>query len=75
LRELLKPGGALVLFITRRNLLTRPLIGWWWDANLYRAGEVRDAFRRAGFSSATFRNFPLRYRQLALWGYVVEALP
>jgi len=46
-----------------------------WDANLYRAHEIAAAFERAGIASATFRQFPLRYRRLALWGYVVEALP
>jgi SAM-dependent methyltransferase len=73
LRGLLCEDGSLVLFITRRNWLTRPLIGRWWEANLYAAAELEDVFRRAGFSAVAFRTFPLAFIYLALWGYVVEA--
>jgi SAM-dependent methyltransferase len=73
LRGLLSESGHLVLFITRRNWLMRPLIGRWWQANLYDAGELEESFRRAGFSTIAFRNFPLSFRYLALWGYIVEA--
>jgi len=72
LRSLLKEGGSFVLFITRRNWLTRPLIGRWWESNLYKEGELAQAFRAAGFASITFRQFPPLFRYLALWGYVVE---
>jgi SAM-dependent methyltransferase len=73
LRDRLREDGNFVLFITRRNWLTRPLIGRWWQANLYSAEELRDAFRRAGFSRCTFRSFPLVARYLALWGHVIDA--
>lgn len=73
LRSLLKEGGNLVLFITRRNWLTRPLIGRWWRSNLYEAGELERAFRLAGFGTIAFGRFPLRFRYLALWGHAVEA--
>lgn len=73
LRERLNPEGSFVLFITRRNWLMRPLIGRWWEANLYEAGELEESFRRAGFSTVAFRRFPLAFRHLALWGYIVEA--
>ena len=73
LRRRLRQDGRFVLFITRRNWLTRPLIGRWWESNLYSAEELRDAFRRAGFSRYVFRNFPPGSRHLALWGYVIEA--
>ncbi len=73
LRLLLKEGGSFVLFITRRNWLTRPLIGRWWGSNLYKADELRHAFRDAGFESIVFRQFPASFRRLSLWGYIVEA--
>lgn len=73
LRARLNAEGTFILFITRRNWLMRPLIGRWWAANLYDAGELEDAFRRAGFSTITFGKFPLAFRHLALWGYIVEA--
>lgn len=73
LRGLLSEGGTLVLFITRRNWLMRPLIGRWWKANLYESGELEESFRRAGFSSMAFRAFPLRFRHLGLWAHIVEA--
>ena len=73
LRSLLKEGGCLVLFITRRNWLTRPLIGHWWQSNLYTASELRHVLRDAGFASIAFHQFPAPFRYLNLWGYVIEA--
>jgi SAM-dependent methyltransferase len=73
LRGLLSEDASLVLFITRRNWLTRPLIGRWWEANLYEAMELEECFRRAGFSNIAFRKFPLSCRHLALWGHIAEA--
>jgi SAM-dependent methyltransferase len=69
----LNESGRLVVFITRRNWLTRLLIGWWWESNLYHKDELLAEFERAGFSQVKFRPFPLTVRYLAAWGYVVEA--
>jgi SAM-dependent methyltransferase len=74
LRTRLAADGRLLLFITRRNWLTRPMIGRWWRSNLYNASELSDAFVRAGFSHHAFVPFPLAARYLALWGYAVEAV-
>ena len=73
LRTRLAADGHAVVFITRRNWLTRPLIGRWWQSNLYSKGELLDAFHRAGFSQVHFSRFPLVVRYLAAWGYVIEA--
>ena len=73
LRARLKDGGRFVLFVTRRNALTRMLIGRWWASNLYSARELTDAFQRAGFSRFTFRRFPLAASYLSVWGHIVEA--
>jgi hypothetical protein len=73
LRERLREGGTFVLFMTRRNPLTRMLIGRWWQSNLYTAPELADAFQRAGFSRVTFRSFPPAARYLSVWGHIVEA--
>jgi len=73
LRARLRADGRFVLFITRRNLPMRLLIGVWWASNLYTRAELRQAFHAAGFSQATFRQFPLAARRLALWGHIVEA--
>src|SRR5262245_42025126 len=73
LGSLLRPGGDFVLFITKRNWLTRPLIGRWWRSNLYKRSELARAFQEAGFAGAGFGCFPLAARHLALWGNIVEA--
>jgi SAM-dependent methyltransferase len=73
LRGRLRQGGHFVLFMTRRNPLTRLLIGAWWASNLYTQSELRDAFRAAGFSEIAFRQFPAAGRHLAVWGHIVEA--
>jgi SAM-dependent methyltransferase len=69
----LAPGGTLVLFVTRRNWLTRPLIGRWWEANLYSREELQSAFAAAGFNSIAIARFPPAFRYLDLWGHIVEA--
>jgi SAM-dependent methyltransferase len=73
LRERLRDGGRLVLFITRRNPFTRVLIGRWWQSNLYTAPELVQAFQAAGFSRVGFPGFPISARYLSIWGHVVEA--
>ncbi len=73
LRRLLNEEGSFLLFITRRSWLMRPLIGRWWEANLYEAAELRESLQRAGFSTIAFRSFPISFRYLGLWGHVVEA--
>lgn len=73
LRGHLDAEGRFLLFITKRNWLTRPLVGRWWASNLYSADEIEQALRRAGFSTVRFRRFPPTAWHLALWGHVVEA--
>jgi SAM-dependent methyltransferase len=73
LRARLRDGGHFVLFMTKRNPLTRFLVGRWWASNLYTRGELHDAFRAAGFSTFAFQRFPLAGIHLATWGHVVEA--
>jgi len=73
LRRKLADNGRLVLFITKRNWLTRPLVGWWWRSNLYDRQELSTAFRQAGFPRVEFRAFPAAASHLATWGHIVEA--
>jgi len=73
LRSKLAEGGHLLLFITKRNWLTRPLVGWWWRSNLYDKVELLDAFKQAGFPQAEFRAFPPAASHLATWGHIIEA--
>jgi cyclopropane fatty-acyl-phospholipid synthase-like methyltransferase len=69
----LRETGAVVLFITKRNWLMKPLIGRWWRSNLYTRSELRAAFQQAGFSHISFGHFPLLYRTFDVWGHIVEA--
>jgi len=73
LRGRLRDGGRFVLFMTRRNPLTRILIGRWWASNLYSRDELRRAFAAAGFRDVAFPRFPIGGAHLAVWGHVVEA--
>ena len=73
LRDLLNRDGRFILFITRRNWLMRPLIGRWWQSNLYNAADLEEAFQRAGFANIAFGAFPPLFRHLSLWGHIVEA--
>ena len=73
LRTRLADSGRLVVFVTKHNWLTRLMIGWWWESQVYRKAELVDQLERAGFSQFTFRSFPFTVRDLAAWGYVIEA--
>jgi SAM-dependent methyltransferase len=72
LRSRLADNGRLVVFITKRNWLTRLMIGRWWKSHVYSKDELLDEFERAGFSHAAFTPFPLSVRYLAVWGSVIE---
>lgn len=74
LRARLRSGGRFVLFMTRRNPLTRLLIGRWWQSNLYSASELAEAFGKAGFASFAFRPFPLAAIHLRSWGLVIQGV-
>lgn len=75
LRLRLRPGGALVVFISRQGPYMVPFIGRWWHANLYGKRELRQAFRQAGFGQLDFQSFPGFYGYLNAWGHVVVARP
>ena len=61
------------MVVNRQDVLTRPLIGRWWQSNLYSETELREALRAAGFSRAAFPGFPAAGRHLSVWGHVVDA--
>jgi SAM-dependent methyltransferase len=73
LRSRLNEAGSILLFITRQNSLMKPLIGRWWDANLYNIEELEESFRLAGFSTIAFGSFPFPYKHLSLWGHIIDA--
>ncbi|MBI3117239.1 MAG: class I SAM-dependent methyltransferase [Candidatus Hydrogenedentes bacterium] len=73
LRARLAPGGHLLVYITRRNWLTRWLIARWWAANIYTPAKVEEALRHAGFQSITFTRFPFPYAYLNLAMMAVHA--
>ena len=75
LRRRLARDGTLIVFITRDNWLTRPMIGRWWRANLYTETTLLERFRSAGYSEVTFGRFPTAFRHLAMWGHIVQARP
>jgi SAM-dependent methyltransferase len=73
LRLRLRGSGSLILFVTRDNWFTRPLIGRWWKASCYQKTELEKHVRQAGFSRVNFSSFPVLYKHLSLWGHIIEA--
>jgi 2-polyprenyl-3-methyl-5-hydroxy-6-metoxy-1,4-benzoquinol methylase len=65
--------GTLLVVITRKNLMTKMLIEWWWRAAGYSRQELREAFRAAGFDDLAFIRFPWRYLWQNLANHVVMA--
>jgi len=73
LRQRLGRHGTLIVFITKRNWLTRPLVGSWWQSNLYERDGLQAAFQRAGFGDVEFAGFPAAAAHLSLWGHILVA--
>ena len=61
LRSRLAQNGALLVVITRKNLMTKFLSEWWWHARRYSRRDLQGAFAAAGFRNVVFRRFPFRY--------------
>ena len=57
LKKLLKNDGTVLVFITKRNLITRWLAGAWWKANLYTKSEIQSVLEEAEFGQIEFKKF------------------
>lgn len=73
LRSRLKPGGRLLLFISRKSAFNRWAMERWWRASCYDPGEIASALELAGFSKIVFHAFPPPFRFLNSWGLAIEA--
>ncbi|HEX5648380.1 MAG TPA: class I SAM-dependent methyltransferase [Steroidobacteraceae bacterium] len=75
LRARLAREGRLLVFITRRNWVTKPLIETLWHAHRYTRDEVRSAFESAGLGTPRFRRFPASHFWQNVWAHVPESEP
>jgi ubiquinone/menaquinone biosynthesis C-methylase UbiE len=57
LKQLLKSEGKLLVFLTKRNLITRLLAGVWWKTNTFEEAEIQVLFQNAGFNQIAFKSF------------------
>ena len=73
LRTRLARDGRLLLFITRKNWITKLLIERWWKAHRYTREELRAALLAAGLSDVTFKRFSYAYFWQNLWAYILES--
>jgi cyclopropane fatty-acyl-phospholipid synthase-like methyltransferase len=71
----LAPQGRLLIFITRKNWVTKLLIEMLWQANGYTRDELRHAFSSAGFGLPAIRRFPPSYFWQNVWAHVMEGEP
>ena len=55
LKQLLGTGGILLIFITKRNFLTRWLAKKWWKTSLYDEQEIGDLLNSAGIAQFEFK--------------------
>lgn len=69
----LRPGGRILVLITRKTPETKVLIEWWWRAERYTKSELLRAFNEAGFRDPVFQRFPLRFFWLNRANYAVQA--
>jgi ubiquinone/menaquinone biosynthesis C-methylase UbiE len=75
LRRRLSPTGRLLIVITKKSLVAKILIEWWWRSEGYARDELHQAFAAGGFRDVTFRRFPDKYFWLNGGSYVVQARP
>lgn len=75
LRGRLAPHGRLLVFITRKNWVTKLLIEMMWQANRYTRDELLQAFASAGLAKPVFRRFPSSYFWQNVWAHVLESEP
>jgi 2-polyprenyl-3-methyl-5-hydroxy-6-metoxy-1,4-benzoquinol methylase len=70
LRQLLNSEGSLIVFVTKRNFLTRLLAGMWWKTNTFGETQIKEILHQAGFNDITFRQFSRGWANFIM---VVEA--
>ncbi len=70
LKRLLRNDGSLLVFMTKRNFITRWIAGRWWKATLYSRSEVQRAFEQGEFRQVDFKKF-VRWWSSAI--FVIEA--
>ncbi len=70
LSVLLQSSGTLLLFVTRRNLLTRWIARMWWKTNVYDEHEVRAFVQEIGFKHIASRSLSASWSNSII---VVEA--
>ena len=58
LRLLLKDGGILLLFITRRNFITGLTGKLWWKTNLFEEGQITSILQDVGFDKIELKKLP-----------------
>jgi SAM-dependent methyltransferase len=70
LKQLLGTGGILLIFITKRNFITRWLAKKWWKTNLYDGQEIGALLNNAGFAKFEFKKLSAGWSSSVL---VIEA--
>jgi SAM-dependent methyltransferase len=72
MRNRLRVGGWILLFVTRKNWVNRLVIEDWWRGNAFSAGELQEGLQAAGCQNIRFLKFPNVYVCQNLWGHVIE---
>ena len=70
LKQLLREGGTILVFLTKRNILTRWFAEKWLKTNLYDESEIQTLFHEAGFDEITYKNFSSQWSKFIM---VIEA--
>jgi SAM-dependent methyltransferase len=72
MRDRLRPSGWILMFVTRKNWVSRLVIESPWKANAFSADELQTALESAGFDHIRFLRFPSLYLCQNIWGHIVE---
>jgi cyclopropane fatty-acyl-phospholipid synthase-like methyltransferase len=66
LKQLLNLDGLLLIFMTRRNRLTRWLAGRWWKTKTYTERDIQTFLQDAGFDEVKFVDFSPRWSRFIM---------
>jgi len=72
LRNLLKPKGTMIIFITKQNFVTNWLVRKWWKARTYNKNEMEQIFSEVGFKTISFKQFLQPYTYLNFGMFIIE---
>jgi len=73
IKKLMKKNGKIIIFISKKNIITHYLIKKWWKANTYTQKEISALLRQIGFRKIQFKSYLFPYIYINAGMHIIEA--